>query len=554
MDEVDDRTGRYRGAIERLPSARVLEFRILGPLEVVGDEGPIHLGGPKQRATLAILLLNVNRVVSVERLADDLYAGAAPVTAVTQVQRQISELRKVLGASAIETRAPGYVIRLAPDQLDLKRFEHRAEQATEAQARGDARAAARLSADALELWRGAPLADLAHEPFAQISIERLEEIRLAALEQRIDAELALGSHAQLIGELEELVTQHPLRERFRGQMMLALYRSGRQAEALAVYREAREALVEEFGIEPTLALRGLERAILTQAPSLDLDRTAPIPAAAQERSVLVLPSVKDRLDVLLAIAEPLASRATREVIVARLLLHADGLAAEASTLNARRASISVPSRVAAFTTRDAIGDVLRLVTAHDVELVLMDAPRGIDGAMLPADLATILERSPADIALVAGSSVDLTAGAAVFVPFGGGEHDWAALELGARLASALGTRLTLVGTQDDPRQGRRDASRLLADASLAVQLVVGVEALPLLAEATEKALVAAVEPASLVVAGMSPRWRREGVGATRRALVRGARPPVVLVHRGPRPGVLAPLDSRTRFSWSIEAR
>ena len=211
----------------------MLEFRILGPLEVVGDEGPISLGGPKQRATLAILLLNANRVVSVERLADDLYAGAAPVTAVTQVQRQISELRKALGASTIETRAPGYVIRLAPEQLDLKRFERHAEEASQSARHGGCAQPQRVSSRMRSSsGAGAPLADLAHEPFAQISIERLEEIRLAALEQRIDAELALGSHAQLVGELEELVAEHPLRERFRGQLMLALYRSGRQAEAL----------------------------------------------------------------------------------------------------------------------------------------------------------------------------------------------------------------------------------------------------------------------------------------------------------------------------------
>ena len=529
----------------------MLEFRILGPLEVVGDEGPISLGGPKQRATLAILLLDANRVVSVERLADDLYSGAAPVTAVTQVQRQISELRKALGASTIETRAPGYVIRLAREQLDLKRFEHRAEEGTRALAAGDARTAARLLTDALDVWRGPPLADLAHEPFAQIPIERLEEIRLAALEQRIDAELALGGHTRVVGELEELVAEHPLREHFYGQLMLALYRSGRQAEALSVYRSARENLVEEFGIEPTSALRELERAILTQDSSLDLENAAP--RSTPPGAILVLPSAAARLDALLALAEPLASRAAREVIVARLLADASELADETSMLNARRASISVPSRVAAFTTRDAVGDLLRLATAHDVELVLIDAPPGIDETTLPDELSAILQRSPSDVALIAGRLVDLTDGAGVFVPFGGAEHDWAALELGAWLASALGARLTLVGTRDDPHQGRRDASRMLADASLAVQRVVGVETAPLLTEATEQALVAAVEPASVVVTGLSPRWRREGIGATRRTLLRNARPPVVLVHRGPRPGGLAPLETRTRFSWSIEA-
>jgi DNA-binding SARP family transcriptional activator len=547
--------GRYRCDTERLPSARVLEFRILGPLEVVADEGPLTLGGPKQRATLAILLLDANRVVSVERLADDLYSGAAPVTAVTQVQRQISELRKILGGSAIETRAPGYVIRLVPQQLDLKRFEGRAEEASRAHERGDVRVAAELYSEALDLWRGPALADLAYEPFALIAVERLEEIRLAALEQRIEAELALGSHVRLVGELEQLVAEYPVRERFRGQLMLALYRSGRQAEALDVYRRARLTLVEQFGIEPAPALRELERAILTQEPSLDLERARTIPSSEQpERAILVLPSAAARLDALLAIAEPLAGVPPRELIVARLLPDADGLADEASALNARRASISVTSRVAAFTTDDAVGDLLRLASAHDVELVLMDAPASINSEQLPNELTAILERSAADLALVAGPPLNPGRSGGVFVPFGGGEHDWAALELGAWLAAGLSAPLTLVGTEADPRRHRRDASRLLADASLAVQRVVGVETSPLLAEATEDALVRAVEPAKVVVAGISPRWRHEGIGATRRALVRHGRSPMLLAHRGPRPGGLSPHDSRTRFTWSIEAR
>jgi DNA-binding SARP family transcriptional activator len=532
----------------------MLEFRILGPVEVVGDKGSVPLGGPKQRATLALLLLDANRVVSVERLADDLYSGAAPVTAVTQVQRQISELRKVLGTSTIETRAPGYVIRLAPEQLDLKRFELRADDAARKLERGEVGVAAELYAEALDLWRGSPLADLANEPFAQISIERLEETRLAVLEQRIDAELMLGRHTRLVGELEQLVAQYPLRERFCGQLMLALYRSGRQAEALDAYRWARETLVEELGIEPSSALRRLERAILTQERALELDQAASIPTMQPGRAILVVPSSRDRLDSLLALAEPLANRGSRELIVARLLAEADAgeLPAEASVLNARRAMVSGPARVAAFTTRDAVGDLLRLATAEDVELVLMDAPRGVDRSGISDELAAILERSPADIALVAGTRIDLV-GAGVFVPFGGGEHDWAAVELGAWLASALAEPLTLVGTEADSLRDTRDASRLLADASLAVQRVVGVVTTPLLAEATEVALVGAVKTASVVVAGLSPRWRRGGIGATRRALIREAHSRVVLVHRGPRPGGLAPQESRTRFSWSIES-
>ena len=535
----------------------MLEFRILGPLEVVGDAGPIRLGGLKQRATLAILLLSANRVVPVERLADELYAGAPPVTAVTQVQRQISELRKALGsASGIETRSPGYTIRLSPEQLDLSVFERRLEAGREALGRGDARRAADLLEDALRAWCGSPLADLAEESFAQLAVVRLEEMRLVALELKIEAGLALARHAELVGELELLVAEHTLRERFQGQLMLALYRSGRQAEALGVYRRAREALVAEFGIEPSPALRDLERAILSQDPALDLERLGLGGVAARvdpDRSVLIVAFDEDRLDSLLAVGEPLAALPGRELIIARLLADDTELARAASALNARRETLAAPARSAAFTTHEPALEVVRLATAYEVDLVLMDAPAGLSPNRLPDDLAVLLERSPADVALLAGA-VDPGHGEGVFVAFGGGQHDWAALELGAWLASAANAPLTLLGTEADPRQHKRDASRLLADASLAVQRVLGVESTPLLAEATEDALVAAVEPASIVVTGLSPRWRQEGVGATRRALVHSARPPVVLVHRGPRPGGLAPQDTRTRFSWSIEAR
>jgi len=523
----------------------VLEFRILGPLEIVGDDGPVPLGGPKQRASLAILLLDANRVVSVDRLADDLYAGAPPVTAVTQVQRQISELRKLLGAATIETRPPGYVIHVAPEHLDLRRFEQAVEEATRRRERGALDTAVELYRQALALWRGSPLADLVYEPFAQIAIDRLEEIRLATLEQRIDVELALGRHAGLVGELEQLVAEHPLRERFRGQLMLALYRSDRQAKALDVYRNARETLAEQFGIQPAATLRELERAILTHDPSLVLERVA---SAGPAQTILVVPSAADRLDALLVVAEPLANHEPRELIVARLLPDADELVREASALNARKATISAPARVAVFTTDDAAGDLLRLAAMHDVELILMDASTD----PLPDGLATTLERSAADVALVAGPPLDPVEGAGVFVPFGGGEHDWAALELAAWLAAGLRSSLTLVGAEADESRQRRDASRLLADASLAVQRVVGVETNPLLADATVDALVTAVAPASVVVAGISPRWRRNGIGAARRAIVRAARAPTILVHRGPRPGGLAPHETRTRYSWTIE--
>jgi DNA-binding SARP family transcriptional activator len=317
----------------------MLEFHILGPIEVVGDGGPIRLGGTRQRVSLAILLLNANRVVSVERFADDLYAGDAPVTAVTQVQRQISELRKVLGAHVIETRAPGYMIRLSPGQLDLDVFEQRAERAREALGRGDAKLASGLLGEALASWRGAPLADLGHDSLS-VAIERLEEMRLAAVEQQIDAGLALGRHTELMGELEQLVAEHPLRERFRGQLMLALYRSGRQAEALEVYRTTRQALVEALGIEPTRGLQALEHAILTQDRSLDLEGAPSASAgvvAEPDRTVLVLPSADEPLRRLLAVAEPLARLPRRELMIASLVPHERELEGAVSALSAVRA-------------------------------------------------------------------------------------------------------------------------------------------------------------------------------------------------------------------------
>jgi DNA-binding SARP family transcriptional activator len=534
----------------------ILEFRILGPLEVVGDKGRIPLGGPRQRATLAILLLSADRVVSVERLADDLYAGAAPVTAVTQVQRQISELRRALGApSVVETRSPGYLIRLSPEQLDLHRFERLTEEAGRALSDGEAAVAARLLRKALALWRGAPLADFEYESFAQAAIERLEEIRVAALVQQVEAELALGHHAQLIGQLEELVAERPLHETFRAQLMIALYRSGRQADALEVYRKARAALVEEFGIEPTRALLELERAILTQDRSLELGRAAEIGGRSPrdaDRALLVVSSDENRLDELLDIAEQLARLPDRELILVHIVERDGDLEHAASELNARRAALGAKARTAAFTSSEPASDVVRMATTYDVDVVLLDAPAGIAGDLLPDELGEILERSPADVAVLVRAAVDFAAGDGIYVPFSGGEHDWAALELGASLASAAGAPLRLVGTKADPARGHRDASRLLADASLAVQRVVGVETYPVLAAPTHESLVTAVEQAAVVVVGLSPRWRREGIGDARRALVGKARMPILLLHAGPRPGGLAPVGSQTRFTWSLK--
>ncbi|HEX6227892.1 MAG TPA: AfsR/SARP family transcriptional regulator, partial [Solirubrobacterales bacterium] len=241
-----------------------MEFRILGPLEVWQEGGEVSLGGPKPRALLAALLLHPNEVVSADRLIDDLWGDDSPERAAAALRVNVSRVRKALPPDVLATRAPGYVIRIEPGALDLHRFERLVDEARSLLARGLAADASARLRDALSLWRGPPLADFAYESFAQTAIARLEEIRLAAVELRIDADLALGRHDELVGELEALVAEHPLRERPHMYLMTALYRSGRQAEALAAYQDARRTLVDGLGIEPSTALQELERTILRQ--------------------------------------------------------------------------------------------------------------------------------------------------------------------------------------------------------------------------------------------------------------------------------------------------
>ena len=252
-----------------------MEFRILGPLEVWDEGGEVSLGGPKPRALLAVLLLHPNEVVPADRLIDELWGEDSPERAAAALRVNVSRLRKALPQDVLTTRSPGYVVRVEPDELDLHRFERLVDEGRSLLARGLAADASERLRDALSLWRGPALADFAYESFAQAAIARLEEIRLAAVELRIDADLALGRHDELVGELEALVAEHPLRERLRRYLMTALYRSGRQAEALDAYQDARRALVDELGIEPSPALQELERAILRQDPSLDVEAPAP---------------------------------------------------------------------------------------------------------------------------------------------------------------------------------------------------------------------------------------------------------------------------------------
>jgi DNA-binding SARP family transcriptional activator len=716
-----------------------MEFRILGPLEVVEDGHALSLGGTKQRALLACLLLRANQVVSNDRIVDELWGEAPPATAVKTIQVYISRLRKELGESRLVTRPPGYLLHVDRSELDLGRFEELL-----GEARGlHPEAAADVLRDALALWRGPALADLAHEPCAQADVARLEELRLTAVEERIEADLANGRDAELIGELEALVAEHPLRERLRGQLMLALYRSARQAEALEVYQAARRTLVEELGLEPSSALQRLEQAILRQDRSLDLaelpsgavtflftdiegstallkqlreryadvladhasllraafsrhsgheidtqgdsffvafqsardallaavtaqrslaehdwpggadirvrmgihtghaevaagrylglsvhraariaaaghggqilvsqtthnlledeeeadgdaqlddlgthrlkdldrpvhlyqavapglrrdfpplrllEAVPPLDSVATERAILAVAFGPRSVGPVLALAGPLAaSEPPRELIAARVLEAREHAAlAEATAALTRERDEFVPTgvnaRVAAFTSAQPGEDVVRLASQQDVDLLLLRVSLDTLAADLSrASAGEILRAVPCDVGLLVGDHEPsaLAAKAPVLVPFGAAEHDWAALELGSWLAGAHGAPLRLVGALG---ADGRDASRLLADASILVQRISGVVAEPLLTPPGAEELIRACDDAGAVVIGLSDRWRQEGIGSVRRTIAEAARVPVLLVRRGLRPGGLAPSETRTRFTWSL---
>ena len=264
----------------------MIDYRLLGPIEVGLNGHVLDIGGQKQRALLAVLLLSANEPVSRDALVDRLWGEHPPAGAQHTLEVYVSRLRKALepaaGGQVVLTRPGAYVLQTAVERIDVRRFERLAEEGHRAlAANSPGRAASRLSA-ALQLWRGSALGDLSSEPFAQVEIARLEELRLGAVEDRIESDLALGRHTAVVGELETLVAVHPLRERLHEYLMLALYRSGRQAEALAAYQSARRTLVEELGLEPGPALQRLERAILRQETSLELLGRAvgtPVPEA-----------------------------------------------------------------------------------------------------------------------------------------------------------------------------------------------------------------------------------------------------------------------------------
>jgi DNA-binding SARP family transcriptional activator len=523
-----------------------MEFRILGPLEVVDAGGAVPLGGVKPRMLLALLLLTPNCPVSVDRLIDALWSDDPPAAASNALQFHVSQLRKVLGDGApIVTQEPGYLIRIDPGQLDLLQFERLVAAAERAE---DPARASELLGEALGLWRGVALAELADDALSRPEAQRLEAARLAALELRIDADLALGRHAQLVPELEALVRLHPLHEGLVGALMRALYGAGRQADALDVYRTTRETFDGELGIEPSPFLRELERAILQQDPELALEQ----PAGGGPRSILVLVGDEGRLPDLLATAEALAAGSGRELILVRFTAGADDLAAATASLAAQREALAVRGvrcRVASYTAAEAGAEAAVVATEQAVDLVLAEAPQELlgDGA-LAEPFSSLLEQAPCDVGLLtAGTGAAL---GPVVTPFGGAEHDWSAIELAAWLASALGTTLRLLGTEADPALGRRDASKLLARASLLVQQIVGIVTEPRLIEPGDAGVIEAAKDARVLVVGLSDRWSEEGIGPVRAAVANAAPAPILFVRAGLKARGLASSQTMTRFTWT----
>jgi DNA-binding SARP family transcriptional activator len=527
----------------------VHDYRILGSLEVCDGDRVVALGGARCRAVLAVLVVSANRPVSVGRLIDEVWGDSAPPSAGNVVQGHISDLRRALGRDAIETRGDAYVLHVDRAGRDVDRFEHLAASGAELLRDGRPQEASASFTEALGLWRGPALADIAEGGLLVAEALRLDEMRLHAVERRIEAELECGHHAELVGELRGLVAEHPLREPLRVHLAVALYRAGRPVEALDVLREARRSLADELGLDPGPRLQELERAILQHDPALAAP-AGPAPAAAAlpglQRSIMVAQLGDGSLDALVGLAAPLAARSRRELLVTALVDDAERLVEAARELNERRDALvrdGVAARSASFTSADAGEDIVRLAQQQDTDLLLVEAPPEM---LADAHLVTILAGAACDVGVLVG----VPAQGPVLVVFSGAEHDWAAIELGAWLATARDGSLVLAGSAGDGTG--RDASRLLANASLAVQRTVGVAAEPLLVAPDPGALAAAATGMGLVVVGLSRRWQAEGIGPARSALVEREAGATLLVRRGLRPGGLAPAGHETRFTWTIQ--
>jgi DNA-binding SARP family transcriptional activator len=496
---------------------------------------------------LAILLARANEVVPIARLVDGVWGDDPPETAANVLQGYVSQLRKALGRRTIATHGSGYAVAVDDARFDLRRFERHASAGAEALANARAEQAAAECRAAVALWRGPALSDLAEEPCAGPIAARLDELRLVAVETAIEADLACGRHRDVVAELATLVAEHPMRERFRALQMLALYRCGRQAEALESFQAARATMVEELGIEPGAALRDLQRAILEHDPALTASPSSREPLEPEHRRVVTAVLAYGSLPLLMALSEWLAHASDREVVVATTVASAGELSDATRRLYDARDALGVVGamvRVGAFTSVTPGADMARLAAEQDAELLVVDAP---DRLLEDARLLALLEEAPCDVAIAVGQRAP--GPGAVLVPFSGAEHDWAAVELGAWLARSRGCPLELAGASIG--SAGRDASRMLVSASLAVQRALGVTPEPVLVAPSPAALVEATRSRAVVVVGLTDRWRAEGLGPTRTALAVEPGLTTLLVRRGLRPGGLAPRESHTRFTWTI---
>jgi DNA-binding SARP family transcriptional activator len=465
-----------------------MEFRILGPLEAVDDGRPIPIDRRLSRALLAYLLLHANEPVSGERLVDQLWGEQPPKTAVASLQNYVSRLRKAIGHECLRLEPGGYVLRVDPERFDLARFDRLVAEAQAAPA-GER---AQLLRAAISLWRGEPLEDLAFEEFAQAEIAQLTERLLTAIENRIGAELELGAGAELVDELEGLVAAHPLRERLRGQLMLALYRAGRQADALDAYRDARRMLQEELGLDPSEELRSLERRILEHDPALLTAASERAPVESRRTVTILFCDVVDSTS-LAATLDPEAYRRLMSSYydAAKVAVEAHGGTAEKFIGDTVMAVFGVPE----LHEDDAVRAVRAAVDVRDaIERLEGEQPLHVRVAVNTGEVVTSVER---DRPQVTGAAINIAAHLekravaneivlgdkthalvrgkvrAESVDLGQGLHAYRLDELIANGQTAGGLDTPLVGRKRELRRVRAAFHRAKKERACAVVTVVG---------------------------------------------------------------------------------